>query len=140
MDNSLGEKIKSYFSDRMEEIKDGTYIPYYERIKNMPEFKGINYDTFIIARDEWYLHHFHTPFDKISSRDIDTKKHNYRLGNGICFSIIGVILIYYALSVGMVTGWNPSYGGGYFIYVYMLGVPGMILLVIGIVSIIRYYT
>ncbi|GAG21675.1 unnamed protein product, partial [marine sediment metagenome] len=32
-------KLRNYFSDRIEEIKEGSYVPTYEQIKELPEFK-----------------------------------------------------------------------------------------------------
>jgi len=42
MDKSSIVKLRNYFSDRIEEIKDGSYVPTYEQIKELPEFSGIN--------------------------------------------------------------------------------------------------
>lgn len=61
-------RIGNYFSDNMEEIKEGSFIPTYEKIKELPEFSGVNRETFRIARRQWYKQHFHMPFVKFTAR------------------------------------------------------------------------
>ncbi|NHJ20215.1 MAG: hypothetical protein EAX91_04665 [Candidatus Lokiarchaeota archaeon] len=51
-------KIKNYLSNRIDEIKEGSYVPSYKQIKALPEFKGVSEETFNVARKEWYLRHF----------------------------------------------------------------------------------
>jgi len=174
MDKSSIAKLRNYFSDRIEEIKDGSYVPTYEQIKDLPEFSGITRSTFRIARRWWYKQHFRMPFvkfttrlEKIKARDISESKYDQeqrnkfyaRLENikgeyisekeydkeqikgsrkiGFCISFIGALFIVYALVMGAGTGWNPNYMGGYFYYVFLSGVPGIILLSIGIFLILK---
>lgn len=68
MDKDSSEKISHYLTDRIEEIKDGTYIPHYERFVSLPEFSGINRRTFRIARNMWYLQNLNMPFDRFTTR------------------------------------------------------------------------
>ncbi len=68
MDKDSSEKISHYLTDRIEEIKDGTYIPQYERFVSLPEFSGINRRTFRIARNMWYLQNLNMPFDRFTTR------------------------------------------------------------------------
>ena len=169
MNKSSIVKLRNYFSDRIKEIKDGSYVPTYEQIKELPEFSGIKRETFRIARKRWYSQHFRMTSIKFSERlenikagYISENKFAARLENikggyiseeeydkepirgnrksGFCISIIGAFFIMYGLLMGGVTGWNPSYVGGYFAYVYILGVPGIILLVIGLILVILYYS
>ena len=68
MDKSSIVKLRNYFSDRIEEIKEGSYVPTYEQIKELPKFRGINRETFRIARKRWYKQHFQMTPVKFSSR------------------------------------------------------------------------
>jgi len=68
LDKDSSEKISHYLTDRIEEIKDGTYIPHYERFVSLPEFSGINRRTFRIARNMWYLQNLNMPFDRFTTR------------------------------------------------------------------------
>ena len=80
MDEALSEKIRNYFSNRIEEIKEGTLVPSYDQVKDLPEFSGINRDEFIFARNgwfkqtfhmspnKWYKRNFHISFNEFSSR------------------------------------------------------------------------
>lgn len=61
-------KIMNYFSEKIEEIKQGTYVPTYEQVKMLPEFSGITRNTFRIARKRWYHQNFHMNFNQFSSR------------------------------------------------------------------------
>jgi len=143
MDKSLGEKIKNYFSDRIEEIQDGTFIPHYERFVNLPEFSGINRRTFKIARNEWYLQHFSMPFVKFTARsekikkimdkEIEYKKQlKGKRNNGLCFLIPGAIIFIWALYFGISANWPGSMAAIAWVY----GIPfGIILMVIGIILI-----
>jgi hypothetical protein len=54
LDEALSEKISNYFSEKIEEIKEGTLVPSYDQVKDLPEFSGINRDEFIIARNGIY--------------------------------------------------------------------------------------
>ena len=54
MDKALRKKIRNYLTDRIEEIKEGTFVPSYVQVKDLPQFSGINRDEFIIARNEWF--------------------------------------------------------------------------------------
>jgi hypothetical protein len=58
------EKIRNYFSNRIEGIKEGKFVPYYDKVKNLPEFSGINQDAFIIARNGWFKQTFHMSHHK----------------------------------------------------------------------------
>jgi len=62
------EEIRNYFSDRIEEIEEGIYVPTYDQIKNLPEFSEINRDTFRNARRKWYLYNFGIPFFKFNAQ------------------------------------------------------------------------
>jgi len=80
LDETLSEKISNYFSDRIEEIKEGMFVPSYDQVKDLPEFSGINRDEFIISRNgwfkqtfnmspnKWYKQNFHMNFNEYSSR------------------------------------------------------------------------
>ena len=68
MDKSSIVKLRNYFSDRIEEIKDGSYVPTYEQIKELTEFSGISRETFRIARKEQYLQHFRMSHVRFSER------------------------------------------------------------------------
>ena len=166
MDKSFIVKLRNYFSDRIEEIKEGSYVPTYEQIKELPEFKGVSQEVFRIARRRWYEQHFrmssvkftkrlelikagYTSENKfaerlenikaeyISEKEFDKEHKKGKRNNGFCILIIGAFFIMYALVMGAGTGWNPSYLGGYFYYVYISGVPGIILLSIGIYLILH---
>ena len=58
MDRIKLARVKNYFSDRIEEIKKGTYVPTYKQIKTLPEFEWVSEETFKVARKEWFLQHF----------------------------------------------------------------------------------
>lgn len=62
------EKIRDYFSDRIEEIEEGSYVPTYEQVKEKPEFSEINRETFRNARRKWYLYNFGIPFFKFNAQ------------------------------------------------------------------------
>jgi hypothetical protein len=61
-------RISSYFSERIEEIQKGAYVPSYRQVKELPEFSGINQRDFRIARKKWYRQNFQTTFFMASSR------------------------------------------------------------------------
>ena len=133
MDEVLSEKIRTYFTDRIEEIKEGTYIPQYERFVNLPEFSGINRRTFKIARNKWYLQHFHITFDtfttrleknkggyisekeyilnlkrerKLMDREIDIKRIKGKRNKGLgCCLIPGVLLTVIGFFAGVGSHW-----------------------------------
>jgi hypothetical protein len=67
LDEVVIEKIKNYFSDRIEEIKEGTFVPSWDNFKDLPEFSGTYRDNFIKARNGWYKQIFNTSFKKFSS-------------------------------------------------------------------------
>ena len=143
-------KLRNYFSNRIEEIQDGSYVPTYEHIKELPEYSGIKRDTFKIARKRWYSQHFGMNFRmfneytkrlgtvkarNISNNEYD-KKHKKKIG--FCISFIGALFIIYALVMGATMGWNPNYAGGWFgLSIIVCGVPGIILLSIGIFLILH---
>ena len=62
------EEIMNYFSGRIEEIKEGSYVPTCESVKNLPDFSEISMKTFRIAREQWYSQHINTSFLKYSKR------------------------------------------------------------------------
>jgi len=64
LDEALSEKIRNYFTDKIEEIKEGTFVPSYDQVKDLAEFSGINRDPFIFARDEWFKQTFHMSSNK----------------------------------------------------------------------------
>ena len=66
--NSSIEEIRNYFSNRIEEIKEGSYVPTYEQIKKLPEFSEVNRETFRNARRKWYLYNFSAPFFKFNAQ------------------------------------------------------------------------
>jgi len=145
MDKSSIAKLRNYFSDRIEEIKEGSYIPTYEKIKELPEFSEVKRETLRIARQKWYSQHFGMSYLKyskrletikergISEKEYDKKYIKGKRNNGFCILIIGVIGIVFALYFGEYTSW---YGGKWG----MIMAPGIILLVIGLALVIRYYT
>ena len=65
---SLIEKIRNYFSDRIEEIEEGSYVPTYEQVKEMPEFSEVNRETFRNARRKWYLYNYGISFFKFNAQ------------------------------------------------------------------------
>jgi len=160
-------KLRNYFSDRIEKIKDGSYAPTYEQIKGLPEFSDINKSNFRIARKKWYKQHFRMSPGKFSARVrlikagyTSENKFAARLENikgeyifkkgyekeqikkkrniGFCILVVGVLFIVSALFQGAGMGWNPSYVGGYFRYVTIFMGIGIIILVIGF-SLVLYY-
>ena len=145
MDKSLIVKLKNYFSDRIEEIKDGNYIPTYEQIKELPEFNGISWETFRIARKHWYSQHFGMSFRThskrlgtikvkyISNNGYDKKLLRKKRNTGFCFIIPGALFLLGAFSAGAM-GW--SYQCGIFWLLPMI--PATFLLVIGIILIVNY--
>lgn len=128
MDDSTIIKIKNHLSDRLEEIKNGTYIPYYDRFKELPEFRGIDQKTFEIARREWYKQNL--PKDKFKAPFIVVKKRIKRsFIKGYCWLVIGVIVTV----IGFWTGAESSWSGGAETFLIMVGI---ILLVVGIISLL----
>jgi len=148
LDKSLGEKIKNYFSGRIEEIKDGTYIPQYERFVSLPEFSSINRRTFKITRNEWYLQHFSMPFVRFTARleknkktmdkEIDIKRIKGKRNTGIGLFIIGWIIVVFGI-LGFSFWWGKGMGS---IISVIICIPiiilGFILVLIGLIRIIRY--
>lgn len=65
---SSTEKIRNYFSDRIEEIEEGNYVPIYKQIKKLPEFSEINRVSFRTARRKWYLYNFGMPYFKFNTQ------------------------------------------------------------------------
>ena len=62
------EEIRNYFSDRIKEIEEGSYVPTYEQVKILPEFNEINRENFRNARRKWYLYNFGIPFVKFNGQ------------------------------------------------------------------------
>jgi len=124
LDDSIIIKIKNHFSDRIEEIKDGTYIPYYHRFKDLPEFRGIERKTFEIARREWYKENL--PASYVKPLVIVKKRLKRSFTNGFCFLFIGVILLVLGLVYGGVSNWS----GGYESILLWIGI---FLMVVGII-------
>jgi len=119
LDKASREKIRNYFSDRIEEIKEGTFIPSYDQIKDLPEFSGIKRDAFRIARKKWYKQNLHASFYEFSSRfdkEYEKKYLKEKRKNGLCYLIPGVIIIV-------------------FVTFSLLGVLGTVFLVTGIILI-----
>jgi len=144
MDKSLGEKIRNYFSDRIEEIQDGSYVPTWKQIKELPEFSGISREIFKIARKRWYSQNFGMSFrtfnedskryGTIKAKNISNNEYDKRNKKkiGFCILTIGVLSILLSLFVGNTLHWDPSYVGGYFLYTIVFMGIGIILLVIGL--------
>jgi len=146
------EKIRNYFSDRIEEIKKRTFIPSYDKIKDLPEFSGITRDAFIIVRNGWYKQNFHMNFYEFKSylasglseeeyvlklrrkrmdKEIDIKRIKGKSNIGLCCLIPGVLCIFNILL------FIPNYSFGAIAWV--AGIPfGIILMVIGLVLILYY--
>lgn len=124
MDDSIIIKIKNHLSDRIEEIRDGTYIPYYERFKDLPEFRGIEQETFEIARREWYKENL--PASYVKPLVFVKKRLKRSLTNGFCFLFIGVILLVLGLVYGGGSNWS---GGSETILIWI----GIIIMVFGII-------
>jgi len=55
---------------------------------------------------------------------------------GIILLILGALSLLNAIFMGAGMDWNPNYVGGYFLYVYMFMVIGIILMVIGIIPVL----
>ncbi len=64
----LVENIRTYFSDRIKEIEEGSYAPTYEQVKSLSEFNEINRENFRNARRKWYLYNFGMPFVKFNAQ------------------------------------------------------------------------
>jgi len=98
-------RIGNYFSGRMAEIQEGTYVPSYKQIKELPEFSGINQATFRIARKKWYRKNFQKSSFEFSSRLKSIKAKNLseneydkevkvkNLWVGITLIVIGILII-----------------------------------------------
>lgn len=65
-DNPLIEEIRNYFSDRIDEIEEGIYVPIFEQVKALPEFNEITRENFRIARRQWYFYYFGMSFYKFN--------------------------------------------------------------------------
>ncbi len=77
---SLIKKIFNYLSQKIDEIREGTYIPMYQDFINIPKFKNLNEKTFRHARYQWYKKHFNKSFNKYSLQfeyTIKAKLYNY---------------------------------------------------------------
>ena len=137
MDKSIVIKIRNYFSERIEEIKQGTYVPTYEQIKMLPEFSEISRETFRVARSGWFRNNFHMNFYKFSSRlksglstkDYDRKVRVKRIIIGVIILILGVLSILLALFVQVISN-------GYGDYWVILFVTAIILIGIGLLLIL----
>ena len=101
MDKVLIEKINNYFTDRIEEIKEGTYIPSYDKIKDLPEFSGISQAEFIVSRNEWYKQTFHTNSNEYSSRLAKIEGHSEE-GSTIVITLIVIIGLIVAITIFVV--------------------------------------
>ncbi|MHA1987617.1 MAG: hypothetical protein ACW98D_13340 [Promethearchaeota archaeon] len=129
-------KLRNYFSDRFEEIKDGTYLPSYKQIKELTEFSDINRSTFRVARRGWYRQNFHMSFYTFSSRlknirESDLIEKEYSKRGGVVLIILGVIVIVLVIWIGLVL--EPISGQGWDVIGWVFGIPfGIILMVIGI--------
>ena len=165
MNKSLIVKLRNYFSDRIEEIKDGSYVPTYGQIKELPEFSGIKREAFRIARKEWYSQHFRMSSARFSKR-VENIKAGYTSDNKFAARLentkveyisekeyvkkkikeqgnYGYICIFcgVAIFVLLVTylGRIPPFGGAYSIF-WVTIVPTCIVLVgIGICLILYYW-
>jgi hypothetical protein len=62
------KEIMTYFSNRLEEIKAGSYVPTYDTFKVLPEFNEISAKSFKTAREQFYSQYFHTTFLNYSKR------------------------------------------------------------------------
>ena len=143
MDKSLSEKLRNYFSDRIEEIKDGSYVPTYEQIKELPEFSGINRNTFRIARKKWYRTNFRMSFlkhSKLKASSLPEKEYNKKylkgkLKNGLIVLIIGAIGFVFGFSYGTWVEWSSYDVGVIFSFIGVLW--GIILMVIGLILVLK---
>jgi len=67
------ENIRNYFSDRIEEIEEGVYVPIYEQVKILPEFNEITRENFRNARRQWYFYNFGMSFYKFNTQSEKVK-------------------------------------------------------------------
>ncbi len=67
------ENIRNYFSDRIEEIEEGVYVPIYEQVKALPEFNEITREIFRNARRKWYFYNFGLSFYKFNAQSEKVK-------------------------------------------------------------------
>jgi hypothetical protein len=99
LDKALSEKIRNYFTDRIEEIKEGTFVPSWDQFKDLPEFVGTYRSDFINARDEWFKQTFNISLSKFS---VEGKEKNYQKDS---LSEEGsTILIPLILIIGLIVG------------------------------------
>ena len=61
------------FSDRIEEIEEGVYVPVYEQVKTLPEFNEITRENFRNARRKWYFYNFGMSFYKFNTQSEKVK-------------------------------------------------------------------
>ncbi|MHA1461208.1 MAG: hypothetical protein ACTSO8_06975 [Promethearchaeota archaeon] len=140
MEKPSSKKIRSYLTDRIEEIKAGTFVLSYDQIRDLPEFSGIKERAFNIARNKWYEDNFHMSFRAFSPLKAREKESNSGVEKailkgkrkwGIASMIIGMISIVYG------TFFIPRYSfliiGSFF-----FTALGIILTVIGLILIIYY--
>jgi len=107
LDEALSEKIRNYLTDRIEEIKEGTFVPSWDQFKDLPEFVGTYRSDFINARDEWfkqtfnmssnkwYKQNFHMSLSKFSSRLVSnfSVEKNKKPGL-IALMCVGILITY----------------------------------------------
>lgn len=134
-------QIKNYFSDRIEEIKKGTFVPSWDQIKDLPEFKGTYRSDLINAQDSWYKETFVMSFKDfymylasgLSEEDYALKLiiKKLRLSGGVFF-FIGVLSTLGAILVGNIINWSSSYFPGYFVMVACMSI-GIILIIGGVI-------
>ncbi|MHA2036237.1 MAG: hypothetical protein ACW98X_07375 [Promethearchaeota archaeon] len=104
-------RISSYFSERMGEIQEGTYIPSYTQIKELPEFSGISRRVFRIARDKWFKQNFQKSFFMATSRleaikttnlsenEYDNIQIKRKRNKGKGLIVVGALLLIFALII-----------------------------------------
>ena len=137
LDESIIMKIRNYFSERIEEIKQGTYVPTYEQIKGLPEFSGINRETFRVARSGWFRENFHMNVYKFSSRvksglspkDYDRKVRMKKVIIGVIILILGLLSIILAIFIQVITsGYGDMWVIPFVIAIILIGIGLLLIL------------